>query len=712
MLSGGRQELYQRFTYSPYSADSNGTIFTQPQGDNLIMEQKPLNKLSLCEATAHFRPEINALVDVLNPPESIWGKIKSAVNSWHIFEKESTKYTFRKKSCLLACLYNEHLSSVPLGRCNIDRREVDNEGTIRGSLRYELPNVIAMDAPVPLHMVDEAVNLFNAGGTPDFRRNSYEELCSFRITLDQRARLLRIHNNFPVADPLLTKDKNINFRRLKLDNIRIPKDIFDKSDFSYSSLGKRKIAGHDLSRVIFKNTSMQLDFSALSHEERDIDLFFNHHNNPEGTPLTALQSIDNRFADFKKQLAREIINELSRQDITLEQLFSTAIPILEVFGKEPFCSDPSLRQWHDKLTEEWFNSNRHISGSNLDLLPPATIETLLRVISRDSSLLSLKNASFHKIISLVFSKYHENSNLTNHAQENYNRYLQSREVTPYTRFEHFSRTTALSEPAQVNLQESDAVNLVLMPANPGGPVLLMSLDTLRGMLRPDPLNPVWNHFYQMDTPQRCLKTVEVNPENLFRRDFPQFLTPFLAERQKSTLSKLLDLLKLGAFHNAFGNATGAKYSTEKMIDKATEFKLEAHFRPMLCPDEYWGQLTQQHALAITDAYEITDASPRIKAEHFLCLSAVFTRLSSSFHFGTEAESPLPLRAYAHALMLQAAEFDPTIFNSPSLLIEWQSRFQGSNGQFECTAVLSQGMFDYLNRVCPQTLAAVRPLAWS
>lgn len=676
------------------------------------MEQKPLNKLSHFEATAHFRPEIDALADVLNPPETIWGKIKSAVNSRHIFAKESIKRTFQKKSVLLTCLYSENDLDVTLGRCSIKRREVDNEGTVRGSLRYKVPDVIAMDAPVPLHMVNEAINLFNAGGTPDFRRNSYEELCSFRVTLDQRARLLRVKNNLPATESLFTKDKHINFRKLKLDNIYIPKDMFEKADFSYSSLGKRNITEHDLSRIIFENSSMQINYSALSDTERDIDLFFNHHNNPEGTPLTALQSIDNRFADFKIQLARGVVNELSRQNITLENLVSAAMPILEIFGKEPFCSDPNLRQWHDRLTEEWFNSNRHISGSNLDLLPPATIETLLRLITHDSSLLSQKNALFHQIIGFAFSKNHENSNLTNHAQESYNRYLQSREVTPYTRFEHFSRTSALSEPAQVNLQESDAVNLVLMPANPGGPVLLMSLDTLRGMLRPDPLNPVWNQFYQMDTPQNCLKMVEVNPEKLFRRDFPQFLTPFLAEQQKNTFSKLLDLLKLGEFRNAFYHATGAKSSTEKMIDKANEFKLEAHFRPALCPGEYWSQLTQQHAQAITEAYGITDASLRTKAEHFLCLSAVFTRLSSSFYFGTGAESPLPLRAYAHALMLQAAEFDSTIFDSPSLLIEWQNKFQGSNGLLECTAVLSQGMFDYLNRVCPQTLAAARPLAWS
>ncbi|MBM0747580.1 hypothetical protein JJB79_09140 [Pantoea eucrina] len=640
------------------------------------------------------------------------GKIKSALNSRHMFRKEHTERTLQKKSYLLTYLYGENIFGAPLGRCSIDRREVDNEGTVRGSLRYKLTDVISMDAPLPLHMVDEAVNLFNAGGTPDFRRNSYEELCSFRITLDQRARLLREHKKLPATDSLLTEDKHINFRKLKLDNIYIPKDMFEKADFSYSSLGKRDITGHNLSWAIFKNSSMQLDFSRLSDEERDIDLFFNHHNNPEGTPLTALQSIDNRFADFKKQLAREIINELSRQDITLQQLISTAIPILEVFGKEPFCSDPSIRQWHDRLTEEWFYSNRHISGSNLNLLSHATIENFLRLITHDSSLLSQKNALFHQIIDLTVSENHENSSIAARAQESYDRYLQSREVTPYTRFEHFSRTSALSEPTQVNLQGSDAVNLVLMPANPGGPVLLMSLDTMRGMLRPDPLNPVWNHFYQMDTPQNCLKMVEMNPENLFRRNFPQFLTPFLAEQQKNTLSKLLDLLKLGKFRKAFDNATEAKSSTEKMIDKATEFKLEAHFRPMLYPDEYWSQLTQQHARAVTEAYGIADASPRNKAEYFLCISAVFTRLSSSFYFGTETESPLPLRAYAHALMLQAAKFDPTIFDSPSLLIKWQNQFQGSNGLLECTAALSQGMFDYLNRVCPQTLAAVRPLAWS
>ncbi|WP_128083816.1 hypothetical protein [Pantoea eucrina] len=138
------------------------------------MEKNPLNKLSLCEATAHFRPEINALVDILNPPESIWARLKSVVNAWQLFEKESTKYTFMKKSHLIATLYREHTSGISLGRCNIKRREVDNEGTVRGSLRYKLTDVISMDTPLPLHMVDEAVNLFNAGGTPDFRRNSYE----------------------------------------------------------------------------------------------------------------------------------------------------------------------------------------------------------------------------------------------------------------------------------------------------------------------------------------------------------------------------------------------------------------------------------------------------------------------------------------------------------------------------------------------------------
>ena len=228
------------------------------------MEQNTLNKLSLCEATGHSHPEINALVDILNPPESIWARLKSVVNAWQLFEKESTKYAFMKKSHLIATLYREHTSGISLGRCNIKRREVDNEGTVRGALRYKLTDVISMDAPLPLHMVDEAVNLFNAGGTPDFRRNSYEELCSFRITLDQRARLLREHKKLPATDSLLTEDKHINFRKLKLDNIYIPKDMFEKADFSCSSLGKRDITGHNLSWAIFKNSSIQLDFSILS----------------------------------------------------------------------------------------------------------------------------------------------------------------------------------------------------------------------------------------------------------------------------------------------------------------------------------------------------------------------------------------------------------------------------------------------------------------
>lgn len=349
------------------------------------MEQKSLNKISHFEATAHFRPEIDALVDVLNPPETIWGKIKSAVNSRHIFASESTKHTFHKKSWLMASLYHENILGVPLGRCSIKRREADSEGTVRGSLVYKLPNVIAMDAAVPLNMVDKVVNKFKAGKNIDYRRESYEAVLGFRITLDQRARLMREHNKLPATNSLLTEDNHINFCNLNLKDIEIPRDMFEKADFSNSSLGKRDITEHDLSSTIFKNTLMQLDFSRLSDDKIDIDLFFNHHKYPGQTTLTALQSIDNRYADFKIQLAREIVNELSRQNITLENLVSTAMPILEIFGKEPFGSDPSLRQWHDRLTEEWFNSDEYSSDCNLDLLSPVTTDILLRLSSRNSS---------------------------------------------------------------------------------------------------------------------------------------------------------------------------------------------------------------------------------------------------------------------------------------------------------------------------------------
>lgn len=76
-----------------------------------------------------------------------------------MFRKEHTERTLQKKSYLLTYLYGENIFGAPLGRCSIDRREVDNEGTVRGSLRYKLTDVISMDAPLPLHMVDEAVML-------------------------------------------------------------------------------------------------------------------------------------------------------------------------------------------------------------------------------------------------------------------------------------------------------------------------------------------------------------------------------------------------------------------------------------------------------------------------------------------------------------------------------------------------------------------------
>lgn len=564
-------------------------------------------------------------------------------------------------------------------------------------------------------MVDEAVNLFNAGGTPDFRRNSYEELCSFRITLDQRARLLREHKKLPATDSLLTKDKHINFRKLKLDDIYIPKDMFEKADFSYSSLGKRDITEHDLSQVIFENSSMQLDFSRLSDDERDIILFFNHHNNTKRTPLTALQSINNRFADLKIQLAYEIIEELSRQHIILQQLVSTALPILEVFSKEPFIFDSKIREWLASIINECLQPYNHPGADKnvTSLLHEA--EKLFSFLENHTIFQTRDNPTFHYLIDAFSGIDSFDKKLAARAQLSYHRYLNKSRAAPYTRFEHFDRSNPLSEPALVNLLESDAVNLVLLPVNSDGPVLLMSLDTMRGMLRPDPLNPVWNHFYQMSTPHSCLRMVDINLENLFRRDFPQFLAPFLAESQKISFGRLLNLLELGEFREAFVRATEKKNSSEKMVDNEIQIALEAQFHHVLSPGKEWSQLTSQHVQAILEAFEIADAFPRAKAEYFLCLAGVFARLSSSFYFGTEDSSPVTLRAYAHALMLQAAEFSHEIFASKKQFTDWQNRFQNRStvvNTYDCTAELSRKMLKHAGIVCPQTLAAVRPLAWS
>jgi hypothetical protein len=64
-------------------------------------------------------------------------------------------------------------------------------------------------------------------------------------------------------------------------------------------------------------------------------------------------------------------------------------------------------------------------------------------------------------------------------------------------------------------------------------------------------------------------------------------------------------------------------------------------------------------------------------------------------FGSEQDSPLPLRWYAHALMIKSEGLAPGLF--ADVLMDWKNRQLSSAGAFSCAALLAQMMIEYLQQ---------------
>ncbi|RAU29932.1 hypothetical protein DBY66_014105 [Pantoea sp. RIT413] len=472
-----------------------------------------------------------------------------------------------------------------------------------------------------------------------------------------------------------------------------------------TSLSIEKIIGGSLSNICLNGACIALSQDGISWDDSRLDLLLNHHNNASGSLLTTLHSIDDRHNQLKTDLALQLMRSLTDAGYGPERLTSVALPVLEILGQPPYTDDSALVAWLASVAEA------RIAARGTEEMTPTIAGGLLFPFERELCLAVRQSAALIQLVHAALDS--GDPALAGRAEALYARYLALPEVAPYTRSAPFDRLNpdVPDEPARVSLAERDEINLVLLPATPGGPVMLLSRDALDGMLHPDPAQPAWDHFCLMETPEHARPVAAINPEILFRQDFPLFLSSYLTEQNKKAFVRLLDTLDLKAYRADFDAALRSRSSGQKLISAKAQTDLNALFSHALRPDESWGRLTAEHAARVLRAFTLEGASRREQAQHFLCLSALFARLSSSLYFGTEDDSPVTLRVYAHALMLEAAELDSDVFKAGQLG-DWQNRFQKRGDAFECTAVLSDIMTSHARHTCPAVLAGIRPAAWT
>lgn len=168
------------------------------------------------------------------------------------------------------------------------------------------------------------------------------------------------------------------------------------------------------------------------------------------------------------------------------------------------------------------------------------------------------------------------------------------------------------------------------------------------------------------------------PEEAFE-SFPLLINRYRVESSKNLAADFLTLLPWGNqfseylrhFEDALKQCT---YEDKKCVDIEDFCNLITIFDPLWENDEGM-KLTLTHRDQIMDHYqhELSGDQPR-QARLLLVLSLLFTRYSSKYVFGTEHDSPFPLRQYALALLNSAYELDQKLLgeHSQALIEDWRN----------------------------------------
>jgi hypothetical protein len=194
-----------------------------------------------------------------------------------------------------------------------------------------------------------------------------------------------------------------------------------------------------------------------------------------------------------------------------------------------------------------------------------------------------------------------------------------------------------------------------------------------------------------------------------------FKARYETEASGIKFSSLLDTLNLAEYDHDFRAAIRTSSYSGKFITLDHIDKLQKIFAPLMTGEEAGNlTITAEHLQSILHSYECEQRPAKEQAILLLCLSAVFARYSSSHIFGTESDSPIPVRNYALALLNKASEIDSSVIDAATL-DDYRTKFGGVHGAFSCTAVLSKHMQNAINENpdprFKQTLKAVKPLCW-
>ncbi len=253
--------------------------------------------------------------------------------------------------------------------------------------------------------------------------------------------------------------------------------------------------------------------------------------------------------------------------------------------------------------------------------------------------------------------------------------------------------------------------------------LLLSKDQLTAMLKGTPEN--WSSYYLY---LRAGKAENPSNQNsisgvrtLFQEHFRLFLSPYLSTTILPRLIRLIEALNLSQEHKElFVDALRQELGSDRKLTEPQDQQALNEVFSVLLQGADQGiaelQITKAHYDKLIEIFALTEDTNSVRAQYFLCFSAIFAKYSSSKIFGVEEDSPGAVRSYAYALLNTARELDANVIDKKSFL-NWQERFLGRGldptmDDITCTDALTERMFRYAQQNFPSITEMVFPVAWT
>jgi len=468
------------------------------------------------------------------------------------------------------------------------------------------------------------------------------------------------------------------------------------TNLSGADLRGTKLNGADLSDILQKGTLLKLP----RWNSTTLDTHLNHiYNRASGSLLTMMDSIDDRHADVKLRMARELMRSLQK---TWANTSAVARPLMDILSKPPYTDEADIAAWLDTVCETY------LARCNGRVLPvnAGVFNQSVDLFTRRPALMLSHNGAFIQIIAQGMAASSTPA-MKQKAAGLYETYLQHEQVKSYCSLDDFGDGEGKPDWA-----DKYAVNFILLSAQPATvSSMLLSQASLEGMLRPQ-VDTAWNNVYLYKDEVNLSPTESPALDDLFARAFPLFNGPYQHMQNSAKFLLLLKALNLGSLETAFVSATRVKNSAGKLVNAAGQKTLKVIFAPKLTYSPESGRygLNAAHYEELVSAYGLTSAGAADKGKTLLCLAALFTKYSSSAVFGTETESPEALRQYAYALMEKAHGLDESLVDKGTLA-NWTNRLLGLKGAFTCSAVLSNLMVEHIRSRFPAVLSGIMPPAW-